>query len=50
VENRLLWVDLVEIIWVIILSTTACTMMGEAAPQGTVHEEMEQQDPAFIAQ
>jgi protein Mpv17 len=50
VENRLLWVDLVEIIWVIILSTTACTTMGEAAPQGTLREEMEQEDPAFIAQ
>mmetsp|Transcript_10419 Transcript_10419/g.13209 ORF Transcript_10419/g.13209 Transcript_10419/m.13209 type:complete len:323 (+) Transcript_10419:115-1083(+) len=39
VENRLLWVDLVEIIWVVILSTAADGGGDHGAPAPAVEEE-----------
>merc|ERR1712232_1380908 len=35
VENRLLWVDLVEIIWVVILATTASSDAGHGGANDT---------------
>ena len=39
VENRLLWVDLVEIIWVTILATTAAS--GGAASKEAAEKDLE---------
>jgi protein Mpv17 len=37
-EYRLLWVDMVEILWVVILATTAAEAMGDADATATIDE------------
>jgi protein Mpv17 len=54
IENRLLWVDLVEIIWVTVLATSAAEASGAhglAAPEAEDEKFIiKEEDPAYITQ
>jgi len=54
VENRLLWVDLVEIIWVTILASSAAGAHAPPSPVELAPVQDDQvkgeQDPAFVTQ